>query len=202
MAILLGGVRSKLQIVIILCYSSILQFSAAEAANVTLESIQIFTTHEALGITPTVYFACKDQNKTMLASVQEINIIYNSSTLPTQGVTQFIDGNDCKTCGLYEEDTFTPDDVFGEWEFCLSNFTSGECSYYVEKQFNATFLCQQCATLPLNGGSASSPISATNSTISAATAANSYSRNEKAGSWAAKLLVTAMATAFFIVEVV
>ncbi|VFQ61369.1 unnamed protein product [Cuscuta campestris] len=40
------------------------------AASVTLESIQIYQTHEPLG-SPTLYFLCKGENKTYLPDVKE-----------------------------------------------------------------------------------------------------------------------------------
>ena len=52
----------------------------------------------------------------------------------------------CKRCGLYEENSITSDEAFDEWEFCPSDFTAphGEYVRFKEKEFNATFLCPDC----------------------------------------------------------
>ena len=56
----------------------------------------------------------------------------------------------CKRCGFYEEDSIKSDDVFDEWEFCPSDFTAhgGEYIRFKEKEFNATFLCPECLSIP------------------------------------------------------
>lgn len=46
------------------------------SAVVTLDSIQIFETHEWLATKPTIYFACKGQNKTVLPDVKKTNVLY------------------------------------------------------------------------------------------------------------------------------
>ena len=47
------------------------------SAVVTLSSIEIFTTHEWLKHTPTVYFLCKGENKTVLPDVKEKHVFYD-----------------------------------------------------------------------------------------------------------------------------
>lgn len=55
----------------------------------------------------------------------------------------------CKRCGLYEQDTVKPDDVFDEWELCPSDFSEsdGRYAWINDKEFNATFLCPECVHL-------------------------------------------------------
>lgn len=53
----------------------------------------------------------------------------------------------CKSCGLYEADTFTEDDVFVEWELCPLDFKPAPDSrlrFEKEGEFNATFYCLNC----------------------------------------------------------
>ncbi|RVW98788.1 hypothetical protein CK203_024030 [Vitis vinifera] len=58
----------------------------------------------------------------------------------------------CKRCGFYEKDSIKSDDVFDEWEFCLSDFIASDGKYihFKNKEFNATFLCPEC--IPLQKG--------------------------------------------------
>lgn len=60
-----------------------------------------------------------------------------------QPLTEIID-NKCKRCGLYEMDRVKSDDVFDEWELCLDDFIDGKSIHFKEKEFNATFICEQC----------------------------------------------------------
>ncbi|XP_019444378.1 PREDICTED: uncharacterized protein LOC109348408 [Lupinus angustifolius] len=125
------------------------------SADVTLSSMEIFTTHEWLKATPTVYFKCKDENKTVLPDVKKKRTFYSfKSEESWQPLTNF-SSKKCKRCGLYEEDRLLSDDVFDEWEFCPSDFTAPDGKYVrvKEKEFNATFLCPEC--LSLAGGSTS-----------------------------------------------
>ncbi|KAK9290557.1 hypothetical protein L1049_008727 [Liquidambar formosana] len=118
------------------------------SAVVTLDSIQIFKTHEWLKAKPTVYFRCKGENKTVLPDVKETHVVYSfKSEESWQPLTEL--SEKCKRCGFYEEDVITSDDVFDEWEFCPSDFTSADGKYIRSKdnEFNATFLCPQCVPL-------------------------------------------------------
>lgn len=65
-----------------------------------------------------------------------------------QPLTELTDKK-CKRCGIYEHDSIKSDDVFDEWEFCASDFTSSDGKYIhvKEKEFNATFLCPECVPL-------------------------------------------------------
>ncbi|MED6182894.1 hypothetical protein PIB30_033020 [Stylosanthes scabra] len=126
-------------------------------AVVTLSSIEIFTTHEWLNLTPTVYFKCNDENKTLLPDVKKKNVIYAFRGEESwQPLTNF-SSRKCKRCGLYEEDKILADDVFDEWELCPSDFTvpDGKYVYVNEKEFSASFLCPDC--LPLSGVSTAPP---------------------------------------------
>lgn len=46
------------------------------AAVVTLDSIEIYRTHEWFKAKPTVYFRCNGENKTVLPDVKEANVSY------------------------------------------------------------------------------------------------------------------------------
>lgn len=49
----------------------------SSAAIVTLDSIEIFRTHEWLKSEPTVYFKCKGENQTILPDVKKKNLLYS-----------------------------------------------------------------------------------------------------------------------------
>ncbi|KAL0545035.1 hypothetical protein IC582_020173 [Cucumis melo] len=118
----------------------------AESAVVTLDSIVIYKTHEWLAAKPTVYFHCLGGNKTTLPDVQKEHVLYSFNGEESwQPLTEF-KSKKCKRCGFYEEDSIKSDDVFEEWEFCPSDFTSPAGKYvrFNPKEFNATFLCLQC----------------------------------------------------------
>ncbi|KAJ0479124.1 hypothetical protein HanRHA438_Chr13g0577641 [Helianthus annuus] len=46
------------------------------SAVVTLHSLEIYTTHELLASTPTVYFRCSGENKTYLPDVEKKKTLY------------------------------------------------------------------------------------------------------------------------------
>lgn len=48
---------------------------SSAAVHVTLDSIEIFETHEWFK-KPTVYFQCKEENHTVLPDVKEANVTY------------------------------------------------------------------------------------------------------------------------------
>ncbi|XP_044472666.1 uncharacterized protein LOC123201295 [Mangifera indica] len=127
------------------------------AAPVTLDSIEIYTTHEWIPYSePTVYFQCNGENKTILPDVKLADHMYSFKREESwQPLTDF-SGNKCKRCGFYEEDTIKSDDVFDEWEFCPSDFmaTKGKYTREKEKEFKATFLCPDCKSV---ASSASTP---------------------------------------------
>ncbi|RZC94155.1 hypothetical protein C5167_007834 [Papaver somniferum] len=115
---------------------------------VTLESIQIFRTHELL-MAPTVYFSCQGQNKTLLPDIRKKNTLYTFKGEESwQPLAEFLTKK-CKRCGFYERDVVLSDDVFDEWEFCPSDFTApnGEYIRFKDKEFNATFYCPDCVPL-------------------------------------------------------
>lgn len=124
------------------------------AGVVTLESIEIFTTHELLSTTPTVYFLCQGENKIILPDVKKKSSLYTFKGEESwQPLTEFSE-NKCKRCGFYEKDTLKSDDVFDEWELCPSDFKSdGRNIHFKDKELNATFLCLQCkdSTHPSEG---------------------------------------------------
>uniref|UniRef100_A0A2P2J5P0 DUF7953 domain-containing protein n=1 Tax=Rhizophora mucronata TaxID=61149 RepID=A0A2P2J5P0_RHIMU len=125
------------------------------SAVVTLDSIKIYKTHELFGTKPTVYFHCQGGNKTELPDVGKVNFTYSFKGEESwQPLTEFT-SKKCKRCGFYEKDTFKSDDVFDEWEFCPSGFKGSDEKYrrIKEKEFDATFLCPQCASLVAGEGS-------------------------------------------------
>ncbi|XP_010922455.1 uncharacterized protein [Elaeis guineensis] len=112
--------------------------------TVTLGSIQIFKTHEFLARKPTIYFYCKGENKIILPDVKEKHFLYTFKGKESwQPLTELTE-NKCKRCGLYEMDRIKSDDVFDEWELCLDDFIDGKSIHFKEKEFNATFICEQC----------------------------------------------------------
>ncbi|KAI9071449.1 hypothetical protein K1719_032279 [Acacia pycnantha] len=119
------------------------------SAIVTLSSIEIYETHEWLKATPTVYFTCKEENKTILPDVKKAHVLYSFKGEESwQPLTHFM-SKKCKRCGFYEKDLIVKDDTFDEWEFCPSDFTSPHGKYvrHKEKEFKATFICPDCLKL-------------------------------------------------------
>ncbi|XP_044485300.1 uncharacterized protein LOC123210864 isoform X2 [Mangifera indica] len=116
-------------------------------AVVTLDSIEIYTTHEWIPKSkPTVYFQCKGENKTILPDVKRANHIYSFNKEESwQPLTDF-SGQKCKRCGFYEADMVKSDDVYDEWEFCPSDFAASKGKYTRDKkkEFKAAFLCLGC----------------------------------------------------------
>ncbi|KAK8531980.1 hypothetical protein V6N13_131332 [Hibiscus sabdariffa] len=116
---------------------------------VTLDSIELFRSLNWIS-KPTVYFACKGENKTMLPDVTKPGVLYSFRGQESwQPLTQ-LDAKKCKRCGFYEKEVIKTDDVYKEWEFCASDFKAPSGKYILlkEKELNATFHCQECASLP------------------------------------------------------
>ncbi|KAG9138930.1 hypothetical protein Leryth_007543 [Lithospermum erythrorhizon] len=119
------------------------------AAVVTLNSIEIFKTHEWFSSTPKVYFQCKGENKTFLPDVKRKHVTYMFRGEESwQPLTELLNRK-CKRCGIYEQDPIKSDDVFDEWELCASDFniSDGQYVHLNKKEFNATFLCAECSDL-------------------------------------------------------
>ncbi|XP_010504112.1 PREDICTED: uncharacterized protein LOC104781207 [Camelina sativa] len=113
--------------------------------EVTLDSIQIFQTHDWFSSKPTVYFQCKGENKTVLPDVKTTNVSYSFKGQESWQPLTELKGTKCKRCGIYEDDTLTHD-TFDEWELCPSDFTNeGSYKRIKDKEFNATFLCHGCS---------------------------------------------------------
>ncbi|PIN03874.1 hypothetical protein CDL12_23592 [Handroanthus impetiginosus] len=143
--------RPRVLCVSLLICSILLSYFPAliSAAVVTLDSIEIFRTHEWLPSKPRVYFQCKGENATVLPDVKEKHVFYAFKGEESwQPLTELQDTK-CKRCGLYEEDTFKSDDVFDEWELCASDFTESDGKYvhFKDRELNATFLCPDCVQL-------------------------------------------------------
>ncbi|KAL0347249.1 UNVERIFIED_CONTAM: hypothetical protein Scaly_1740900 [Sesamum calycinum] len=120
--------RPRVSCVLLLLCSIVLSYSTAivSAAVVTLDSVEIFRTHEWLLSKPTVYFQCKGENMTVLPDVKEKHVFYSFKGEESwQPLTELQDIK-CKRCGFYEKDTFKSSDVFDEWELCASDFTMSD----------------------------------------------------------------------------
>ncbi|XP_023739495.1 uncharacterized protein LOC111887552 isoform X2 [Lactuca sativa] len=133
--------NSRVSIIFLFCFPELLL-----SAVVTLDSLEIYTTHEWLTSTPTVYFKCNEEKKTLLPDVKKAHAVYHFKGEESfQPLTNFT-SKKCKRCGFYEKDRIKFDDVFDEWEFCPSDFTSPNGIYIhsKDKEFNATFLCDEC----------------------------------------------------------
>ncbi|XP_050382687.1 uncharacterized protein LOC126799515 [Argentina anserina] len=118
------------------------------SATVTLDSIEIYNTHELLK-QPTVYFKCQhDQNKTVLPDVKDKKVLYKFNGQESWQPLTELNDKKCKRCGFYEEDAIKSDDVFEEWELCPSDFGGhdGKFRRVTKDEFNATFLCPKCDT--------------------------------------------------------
>ncbi|XP_010529757.1 PREDICTED: uncharacterized protein LOC104806513 [Tarenaya hassleriana] len=115
--------------------------------EVTLDSIQIFTTHDWFSTKPTVYFQCKGENKTVLPDVKKKDVLYGFKGEESWQPLTELKGTKCKRCGFYEEDTIIKSsDVFDEWELCPSDFTAeGKYTHSKEKELNVTLLCHGCS---------------------------------------------------------
>ncbi|XWS66970.1 hypothetical protein CRYUN_Cryun05aG0246000 [Craigia yunnanensis] len=120
------------------------------SAIVTLDSIEIFNTHEWIA-KPTVYFVCKGENRTVLPDVTKTGVVYSFKGEESWQPLTELESKKCKRCGFYEKDTFKSDDVYDEWEFCASEFKAPDGKYilFKEKELNVTFRCPKCTSLPV-----------------------------------------------------
>ncbi|GAB2272433.1 hypothetical protein Dimus_007259, partial [Dionaea muscipula] len=118
------------------------------SAVVTLQSIEIYKTHEWLNTKPTVYFSC-GENKTILPDVKEANVLYNFRGEESWQPLTELSSKKCKRCGFYEQDLFKLHDTFDEWELCPSDFAppDGKYTHVKDGELNATFLCPECLNL-------------------------------------------------------
>ncbi|KAL4560563.1 hypothetical protein LXL04_032716 [Taraxacum kok-saghyz] len=131
----------RVSIIFLFCFPEVLL-----SADVTLDSLEVYTSHDWLTSTPTVYFKCNDEKKTVLPDVKKTHTVYHFKGEESfQPLTNF-PTKKCKRCGIYENDPLKFDHVFDEWEFCPSDFTSpkGRYMHTKPKEFNATFLCEDC----------------------------------------------------------
>eukprot|EP00475_Leptophrys_vorax_P036411 TRINITY_DN61522_c0_g1_i1.p1 TRINITY_DN61522_c0_g1~~TRINITY_DN61522_c0_g1_i1.p1 ORF type:complete len:319 (+),score=-3.90 TRINITY_DN61522_c0_g1_i1:79-957(+) len=126
--------------------------SSSHSAPVFLQHVSLYRTHDPWGWTPTVYFKCAGEEKRLLTGVVAPFVRYNFSLLESfQPLTELTPPH-CKSCGLYEADTWTGDDTFDQWELCPLAFsppgqwtsTGGLLSREVRGEFNATFVCPAC----------------------------------------------------------
>lgn len=56
------------------CYTILAE--VVSTAVVTLQSVEIFTTHEFIGSDPTVYFNCKGEEKIILPDLKKAHVLY------------------------------------------------------------------------------------------------------------------------------
>ncbi|KAK4349067.1 hypothetical protein RND71_031822 [Anisodus tanguticus] len=177
-------------------YSSILLSSLPgliRGTVVTLDSIEIYNTHELFGSAP-VYFKCNGENRTTkyLPDVKKKHELYTFKGEESWQPLTELEEKKCKRCGIYEKDSFIkPDDVFDEWEFCASDFTNpdGKYIHFKEKEFNATFLCPDC--VPLEG------------VVSLASNHTDGPRNKEKGMhWVLVLLICVLVTTFVVLGAV
>ncbi|KAF3654422.1 putative pathogenesis-related protein PRMS-like [Capsicum annuum] len=152
----------RVSLLLSLFYTSILLTSLSgliRATVVTLDSIEIYNTHELFGAAPEVYFKCQGDNRTIsLPDVKKRYVLYafkgeeswqaweekcsltghscwEMSCLGADLVAMVLpltelEAKKCKRCGIYEKDSFIkPDDIFDEWEFCASDFASPAGKY-------------------------------------------------------------------------
>ncbi|KAG6386336.1 hypothetical protein SASPL_155232 [Salvia splendens] len=139
---------SRVPLLLIYASTILIIYSPAliSAAVVTLDSIEIFKTHEWIPTKPKVYFHCKGESEIILPDVKHKHVLYSFRGEESwQPLTELSDTK-CKRCGLYEKDAVRPNYVFDEWELCPSDFTRSDGKYIHvrEKEFNATFLCKEC----------------------------------------------------------
>ncbi|XP_051149652.1 uncharacterized protein LOC127264234 isoform X2 [Andrographis paniculata] len=124
--------------------------SSSSSAVVTLDSIELFKTHDWLATTPTgIYFQCKGEKETVLPDVKAKHTLYTFKGQESwQPLTELTDIK-CKRCGLYQKDSIKSNHEFDEWELCASDFTRSDGRYihFKDKEFNATFICPDCVPL-------------------------------------------------------
>ncbi|KAK1426097.1 hypothetical protein QVD17_14765 [Tagetes erecta] len=131
----------SVSIILLFCFPDFLS-----SAVVTLNSLEIFTTHEWISSSPKVYFQCRGEKKIVLPDVKKKDVVYTFRGEESfQPLTDF-ESAKCKRCGFYEERLIKSDDAFDEWEFCPGDFKSIDGRYIriKEKELNATFLCHEC----------------------------------------------------------
>eukprot|EP00271_Cylindrocystis_brebissonii_P016102 TRINITY_DN39300_c0_g1_i1.p1 TRINITY_DN39300_c0_g1~~TRINITY_DN39300_c0_g1_i1.p1 ORF type:complete len:260 (+),score=40.41 TRINITY_DN39300_c0_g1_i1:143-922(+) len=125
-------------------------------ANVTLRNLTIYDLHQGWAdVSTNVYFKCSGERKVDLKNVKRTftRYLYHGHEL-FQPVTT-LPVTKCKYCGLFEEDTWSADDTYGEWTFCYENFTAGRTGLieiHVPNQFRAIFECKECFELRGGGG--------------------------------------------------
>ncbi|KAL1815985.1 hypothetical protein DCAR_0520344 [Daucus carota subsp. sativus] len=143
------GFNYRVSLLLFLSYITCFR-EVVSTAVVTLQSVEIFTTHEFIGSDPTVYFNCKGEEKIILPDLKKAHVLYAYKGQESwQPLTEF-PSNKCKRCGFYAKHTIKSDDVFSEWEFCPSDFTrpDGKYIYSIDNEVNATFICEECVPHP------------------------------------------------------
>ncbi|CAI5518061.1 unnamed protein product [Closterium sp. Naga37s-1] len=131
--------------------SMVLAFVAtvARAANVTITHLRLDTTHDSpyAPWDPSVYFQCDGEMKHVLQGVVQANVTYNFTGQEEFQPLVELASAECKTCGLYEADTFKVDDTFDKFQLCADDFRGskeGHVTRWVDGEFKVAFSCPDC----------------------------------------------------------
>lgn len=134
----------------LLCGLSGVRHAACDA-EVWLDSLAIYSRKELFFERgpPHVYFQCRGggEPRKDLSDVTHTRHVYNFSGHESFQPLTTLSGAKCKRCGLYEHDSWKPDDVYDEWELCPLDFApppDGRLSRSKRKAFDATFSCSRC----------------------------------------------------------
>lgn len=123
-------------------------------SGVYLRELTIFTPHERkfLGFRekPRVYLECEgdgNDNKVKLEKVVEVNVPYPFDE-EAYAITH-VGANEHRNCSLKEQDTYSADDLFGEFQLFHKDFeATGRTTKSEEGQFYAVFECKGCMPAP------------------------------------------------------
>ncbi|CAI5969215.1 unnamed protein product [Closterium sp. NIES-65] len=131
--------------------SMVLAFVAAvaRAANVTITHLRLDTTHDSpySPWDPSVYFQCEGEMKHVLQGVVQANLTYNFTGQEDFQPLVELANAQCKTCGLYEADTFKADDTFDKFQLCADDFRGskeGRVTRWVDGEFKVAMSCPDC----------------------------------------------------------
>ncbi|GJP43195.1 hypothetical protein CLOM_g2692 [Closterium sp. NIES-68] len=123
--------------------------TVARAANVTITHLRLDTTHDSpySPWEPSVYFQCEGEMKHFLQGVVQANVTYNFTGQEAFQPLVELASSQCKTCGLYEADTWKADDTFDKFQLCADDFRSGKegrVARWVAGEFKVALLCPEC----------------------------------------------------------
>ncbi|CAI5467935.1 unnamed protein product [Closterium sp. Yama58-4] len=123
--------------------------TVARAANVTITHLRLDTTHDSpySPWEPSVYFQCEGEMKHVLQGVVQANLTYNFTSQEDFQPLVELASAQCKTCGLYEADTFKADDTFDKFQLCADDFRGakeGHLTRWVDGEFKVAMSCPDC----------------------------------------------------------